>query len=148
MLSTGMYYAGPQWGYNPGFWEGLTPEQREVLMEASARSMARMVIAYNAKVDAGLEASKEAGGNIYEPEADLAAHVSEFRDRATASAADKAGTDFGIAEPQALIDDFVGTMQKWSDLLEGVDVSDEDALTELAMQEIFSKIDPATYGVE
>lgn len=148
LLSTGMYWSGPQWGYNPDFWAGLTPGQRAVLMEASARSMARMVIAYNAKVDAGLEASKEAGGNIYEPEADLAAHVSEFRDRTTASAADKAGTDFGIAEPQALIDDFVGTMQKWSDLLEGVDVNDEDALTELAMQQIFSMIDPATYGVE
>lgn len=148
LLSTGMYWSGPQWGYNPDFWAGLTPDQRAVLMEASARSMARMVIAYNSKVDAGLEASKAAGGNIYEPEADLVAHVSEFRDRATASAVDKAGTDFGVAEPQALIDDFVGTMQKWSDLLDGVDTSDEDALTALAMQEIFSKIDPATYGVE
>jgi TRAP-type C4-dicarboxylate transport system substrate-binding protein len=147
LLSTGMYWSGPQWGYNPAFWAGLTPEQRGVLMEASARSMARMVIAYNSKVDAGLEASKAAGGNVYEPEADLAAHVAEFRERTTASAAEKAGTDFGVAEPQALIDDFVGTMQKWSDLLAGVDTTNEDALTALAMQEIFSKIDPATYGV-
>lgn len=58
LLSTGMYWSGPQWGYNPDFWAGLTPEQREVLMEASARSMARMVIAYNEKVEAGLQASR------------------------------------------------------------------------------------------
>ncbi len=148
LLSTGMYWSGPQWGYNPEFWAGLTPEQRAILMEASARSMARIVIAYNTKVDAGLEASKAAGGNVYEPEADLAAHVAEFRDRTSASASTKAGADFGVAEPEALINDFVETMQKWADLLAAVDTTDEDALTALAMQEIFSKIDPASYGVE
>ena len=147
LLSTGMYYSGPQWGYNPEFWGSLTAEQREVLMEASARSMARMVIAYNEKVDAGLEASKEAGGNVYEPQQDLADHVAEFRDRTSAAAAKKAGTDFGVAEPDALIEDFETTMQKWIDLLADVDPADEDALTELAMQEIYSKIDASTYGV-
>lgn len=148
LLSTGMYWSGPQWGYNLDFWSGLTPEQHEILMEASARSMARMVIAYNEKVEAGLQASKDAGGNVYEPEDDLADHVAEFRDRTSAAAADKAGSDFGVAEPEALISDFEGTMQKWNDLLADVDTTDEDALTELAMQEIFSKIDAATYGVE
>lgn len=147
LLSTGMYYSGPQWGFNPTFWSGLTPEQREILMQASARSMARMVIAYGKKVDAGLEASKAAGGNVYEPEQDLADHVAEFRDRTSSSAAEKAGTDFGVADPEALISDFEKTMQKWSDLLANVDTSDENALTELAMQEIFSKIDATTYGV-
>lgn len=147
LLSTGMYWSGPQWGYNPGFWETLTPEQREVLMEASARSMARMVIAYGEKVDAGLEAAQAAGGNVYEPEEDLAQSVAEFRDRTSASAAEKAGTEYGIAEPEALIADFEATMQKWQDLLADVDKTDEDALTALAMQEIFDKVDAATYGV-
>ncbi|MBY6047836.1 C4-dicarboxylate TRAP transporter substrate-binding protein [Vannielia litorea] len=148
LLSTGMYYSGPQWGYNPDFWAGLTAEQRVVLMEASARSMARIVIAYGSKVDAGLEASKAAGGNVYEPEQDLADHVAEFRDRTTAAAVEKAGADFGVADPEALIGDFQATMQKWTDLLADVDTTDEDALTALAMEEIFSKIDPATYGTE
>lgn len=148
LLSTGMYWSGPQWGYNPDFWAGLEPQQREVLMEASARSMARMVIAYDEKVEAGLQASRDAGGNVYEPEADLAEHVAAFRDRTSAAAAEKARTDFGIAEPETLISDFEATMQKWQDLLAGIDASDEDALTELAMQEIYGKIDAATYGVQ
>ena len=147
LLSTGMYYSGPQWGFNPGFWASLTPAQREVLMAASARSMARIVLAYNGKVQNGLEASKAAGGNVYEPEADLVAHVTEFRERTTAAAAEKAGTDFGVAEPQALIDDFVAKMEKWQTLLAGVDATDEDVLTDLAMREIFAKIDASTYGV-
>ncbi|KIN70554.1 TRAP-T family transporter, DctP (Periplasmic binding) subunit [Sulfitobacter noctilucae] len=147
LLSTGMYYAGPQWGFNTAFWEGLTSGQREALMEASARSMARIVIAYGNKVEEGLAASKAAGGNVYEPEQDLAEHVAEFRDRASASAVEKAGTDYGLSDPEGVIGDFEATMQKWSDLLDGVDPKDEDALTEIAMKEIFSKIDASTYGV-
>ncbi|WP_102108581.1 C4-dicarboxylate TRAP transporter substrate-binding protein [Oceaniglobus roseus] len=147
LLSTGMYWAGPQWGYNPGFWAGLTADQRKVLMEASARSMARMVLAYKEKVQSGLEASKAAGGNVYEPEQDLLDNVKEFRDRTTTAAAEKAGSEYGVAEPQALIDDFVATMDKWEGLLAGIDATDEDALTELAMQEIYNKIDAGTYGV-
>ena len=148
LLSTGMYWSGPQWGFNPDFWASLTPEQREILMEASARSMARMVIAYNEKVEAGLAASREAGGNVYEPEEDLAASVAEFRERTSASAAEKAGTEYGLENPAEVISDFEATMAKWQALLADVDPTDEDALTELAVQEIYSKIDPATYGVE
>ena len=148
LLSTGMYWAGPQWGYNVDFWAGLSPEQRGILMEASARSMARMVIDYSEKVDAGLQASRDAGGNVYEPEADLAENVAGFRDRTSSAAAEKAGSEYGIADGAALISDFEATMQKWTDLLADVDTSDEDALTELAMREIYSKVDPATYGVE
>lgn len=148
LLSTGMYWAGPQWGYNPGFWASLTPEQREILMEASARSMARMVIAYNAKVEEGLQASMDGGGNVYEPEEDLAASVAEFRDRTSAAAAEKAGSEYDIDTPGKVIADFEATMQKWQDLLANVDPTDEDALTEIAMREIYSKIDPVTYGVD
>ena len=148
LLSTGMYWAGPQWGYNPEFWAELTPEQRGVLMEASARSMARMVIAYNEKVAAGLEATQAAGGNVYEPEADLAEHVAEFRDRTSRAAAEKAESEYGIEDGAALITAFEATMTKWTDLLADVDRTDEDALTALAMQEIYDPIDPATYGVE
>lgn len=148
LLSTGMYWSGPQWGYNPDFWASLTAEQRGILMEASARSMARIVIAYAEKVENGLEASREAGGSIYEPEEDLFAHVAEFRDRTSASAADKAGSEYGIEEPEALISAFENKMQEWADLLAEIDTSDEDAITALAMREIFDEIDPATYGVE
>ncbi|MEG3661963.1 C4-dicarboxylate TRAP transporter substrate-binding protein [Celeribacter halophilus] len=147
LLSTGMYWSGPQWGYNIDFWATLTPEDRAVLMEASARSMARIVIAYNAKVDAGLAASIAAGGNVYEPEQDLVDHVTTFRAKAAEGAIEKAESA-GVADPEALIGDFQDTMQKWADLLAEIEPTDEDALTALAMEEIYSKIDPATYGVE
>jgi TRAP-type transport system periplasmic protein len=148
LVSTGMYWSGPQWGFNRGFWATLTPEQRRVLMEASARSMARMVIAYNANVDNALEVAAAAGGNIYEPEADLVASVEAFRERMLESIHDIARDDFGIANAEEVVEDFIATMEKWKELLADVDPTDEDTMTELAMREIYAQIDPETYGVD
>ena len=148
LLSTGMYWSGPQWGFNRGFWGDLTPEQRSVLMEASARSMARIVISYNEKVDKALETAAAAGGQTYEPEADLAASVAAFREKSLASVYDTARDQFGIENAEEVVDQFRDTMEKWQALLADVDVTDEDALTALAMREIYADIDPATYGTD
>ena len=148
LVSTGMYWSGPQWGFNSGFWATLTPEQRSVLMEASARTMARMVIAYNTNVANALEVAAAAGGNIYEPEDDLMASVEAFRERMITSINDIARDDFEIANADEVVEDFLATMAKWKDLLADVDPSDEDALTEIAMREIYANIDPETYGVD
>lgn len=148
LLPTGMYWSGPNWGFNPGFWSGLTAEQRGVFMQASARSMARMIINYTAQAEAALETAKDKGGSIYEPEADLLASVEEFRAKTLDGVYDKATETYGLSDAKPVIDDFRATMDKWTALLAEVDTSDEDALAELAMSEIYGDIDPATYGIE
>lgn len=148
LLPTGMYWSGPNWGFNPGFWAGLTTEQRGVFMQASARSMARTVLNYTKQAEAALETATESGGNVYEPEADLAASVEEFRAKTLEGVYDKAAETYGLSDPKATIDDFRATMDKWTALLADVDTSDEDALTALAMSEIYGDIDPASYGID
>ncbi|OCX63797.1 C4-dicarboxylate ABC transporter substrate-binding protein [Thioclava sp. SK-1] len=147
LLPTGMYWSGPNWGYNPQFWSGLTADQRAVLMQASARSMARLVINYSAQAESALATAKDQGGNVYEPDADLKASVEAFRAKTLAEVYDKAGETYGLTNAQATIDDFRATMDKWTTLLADVDPTDEDALTALAMSHLFADIDPTTYGV-
>jgi TRAP-type transport system periplasmic protein len=117
-------------------------------MQASARSMARLVINYTAQAESALETAKEKGGNVYEPEADLAASVEDFRAKTLAGVYDKAAETYGLSDAKPVIDDFRATMDKWTALLADVDTTDEDALTALAMSEIYADIDPATYGVK
>lgn len=147
LVPTGMYWAGPMWGYNDDFWADLSEKDRGTLMEASARSMARLAIGYNASADAALVSAKEKGNTIYEPEQDLADSVAAFREQALANVYDLAASKYGIADPKTLIDDFRATMDKWQTLLATVDRQDEDALTALAMQEIYADLDPSSYGV-
>lgn len=148
LLPTGMYWSGPNWGYNPDFWSGLSADQRKVLMEASARSMARLVINYTAQAENALKVAQEKGGNVYEPEADLQASVDAFRDKTLEGIYDTAATTYGLKDAQGTIDDFRAKMTKWQELLAGVDTKDEDALTALAMEQIYADIDAASYGVK
>ena len=71
LLPTGMYWAGPEWGYNTDFWTGLSVEQRSVLMEATARSMARMIINYAQRAEDALTEAQEKGNTVAEPGEDL-----------------------------------------------------------------------------
>jgi TRAP-type C4-dicarboxylate transport system substrate-binding protein len=147
-LPTGMYWSGPNWGYNQSFWDSLSPEEHKVLMEASARSMARLIINYTAQAKSALEAAKSKGGEVFIPEADLTASVDDFRAKTLDGVYDKASEAYGMTNGQEVIDDFIATMDKWTKLLAQVDPTDEDALTELALSEIYGDLDPATYGVK
>ncbi len=147
LLPTGMYWSGPHWGYNPDFWASLSAEDREVLMEATARSMARMNINYIARAEEALEEAEAKGNNVYEPAEDLMGSVVSYREKALSRVYDTAKEKYGLDNGKEVIDDFRATYDKWEKLIAGVDRTDEDALTALAMQEIYDKLDPATYGV-
>ena len=146
LLPTGMYWSGPQWGFNSGFWASLSDEERDVFKEATAKSMTRMIVQYLGASEAALEEAASHGNNIYEPEEDLMASVEAFRDEALANVYDKARDEYGVEDPEALIDDFIATYEKWDALISEVDREDEEALAELAMEEIYNKL-PADYGI-
>jgi len=148
MLSTGMYWSGPQWGYNPGFWSSLTTEQRETLMRATARAMSQMIVNYVDSAESKLEQAKQKGNNVYEPADDLLASAEDYRANSVETAYRTAEETYGLSNGKAVIDDFIATHEKWEKLLADVDRSDIDALTDLAMREIYSKVDASTYGVQ
>lgn len=146
LLPTGMYWSGPQWGFNSGFWASLNDEQRDVFKEATAKAMTRMIVQYIDASEAALKEAASHGNNIYEPEEDLMASVEAFRNEALANVYDKARDEYGVEDSEALIDDFIATYEKWDALISEVDREDEEALAELAMQEIYNKL-PADYGI-
>lgn len=146
LLPTGMYWSGPQWGFNQGFWSNLNDQQRDVLKEATAKAMTRMVVQFLSASESAIEEAKDLGNNVYEPEDDLMESVESFREQALSSVYDKARDEYGVEDPEALIDDFLATYEKWQTLLEDVDRNDEEALSQLAMDEIYSKL-PADYGI-
>ncbi|MCO7228518.1 C4-dicarboxylate TRAP transporter substrate-binding protein [Halomonas sp. CnH100-B] len=146
LLPTGMYWSGPQWGFNSGFWASLSDEERDVFKEATANAMTRMIVQFLNASESALEEAAAHGNNIYEPEEDLMASVEAFRDEALANVYDKARDEYGVEDPEALIDDFIATYEKWDALISEVDREDGEALAELAMEEIYNKL-PADYGI-
>lgn len=149
VLPTGMYWSGPQWGWNRGFWnDELTPEDRRVIMEATARAMARMNINYIQRAEDALKEAEAKGNTIYQPGEDLMASVEAYRKKALEGVYKTAEEKYGLANGKEVIDDFRAIYAKWQELLSKVDRTDEDALTALAISEIYDKHDPATYGID
>ena len=148
VLPTGMYYSGPQWGFNPEFWASLMEEHRSILMEASAQTMATMMVNYIANAEAALETAAERGNTIHEPAEDLAKSADDFRAQAVEMAYGMADERYGLENGKELIDGFRATYERWQGLLDGIDRTDEAAIKDLAMREIYDKIDPAAYGLE
>ncbi|QDY70646.1 C4-dicarboxylate TRAP transporter substrate-binding protein [Qingshengfaniella alkalisoli] len=148
LLSTGMYWTGPQWGYNPGFWSDLTTEQRKILMQATAQAMSHMIVEYLGAAESSLEEAKAKGNNVYEPGDDLKASADDYRANSVDTAYTTAAETYGLDNGKEIIDDFIATYEKWEDLLADVDRNDPDALAQIAIDEIYGKIDAATYGVQ
>jgi TRAP-type C4-dicarboxylate transport system substrate-binding protein len=147
VLSTGMYYSGPKWGWNTDFWASLTPEQRRTIMDVTARSIARLAINYTKRANEALDEAAELGNTIHEPSEELMESVETFRENAIDDVYTAAEEKYGLDNGKEVIDSFRATYDKWEELLADVDVMDEDALTQLLQDEVFSKVDETTYGV-
>jgi len=146
LAPTGILWAGPHWGVNVQFWKKLNDGQREVLKEATARAMTRLVVQYLKSAESALEEAKAKGNTIHQPAADLQASIENYRAKQLTGIKDLASKKFGITDT-SVIDDFIATFDKWQALLQGVDRNDEAALAELALTHIYRKL-PASYGLD
>jgi TRAP-type C4-dicarboxylate transport system substrate-binding protein len=147
LLKMGPFFAGATWIYNRDFWNGLTPEQRKVIFEESARSVVRLQMAYDAAVDANLEAAKQAGKQLNEPSADLQKAYDDFVSGGMGGLAE-IGQKAGVENVDQSLTELSALMEKWQGLLASVDRTDEAALTALLQKEVYDKLDPNSFGVD
>jgi len=148
-LPLGVYFSGPMWGYNPGFWKGLKPEQRAMLLDTAARASARSSIAYLKNT---IDTEKEMGGKgvqMVKPSADLVAASNKFIEADAKElgkmSQQKFKVDLAVAE--GVINEYKAAVAKWEKLFAGVDPLDEQKRYEILKKELFDKVDVKTYGL-
>lgn len=133
--------------YNLEFWQEITPEQRRQLLDTTARNVVRAQIAYAQTVDSALAGAVERGVQMHEPHESLTKALADFRVNVIETYPSRTAKDRRVDDPTALAQEFLALQQKWTDLLEPVDRYDEDAVTALVVEEIYSKLDENTYGM-
>lgn len=148
VLKMSPFYAGNTYAYNPAFWASLTPEQRRALFNESARAMARMQIGYDAEFDKAMQAARDKGLTIAEPDASLQGAYDTWVKEGVGGMADIAKTTHKIEDPEALYASFRPYIEKWAKLLDGVDRKNEEALTAVIRTNLFDPIDVATWGLD
>ncbi|WP_375572713.1 C4-dicarboxylate TRAP transporter substrate-binding protein [Seohaeicola saemankumensis] len=148
-LAMSPFYAGVTWAYNPDFWADLTPEQRRTVFDVSAESLARLQVAYAREASEAREQAAAKGIAIIEPDASLQEAYDKWVADGVGDMAGIAASTHGIEDPEALFASFQGYVDKWSDLLSGLEQPyTAEALTALLQKNLYGPIDVNTWGLE
>lgn len=146
-LAVGNYYAGFEWGYNEGFWQALSEEERRVLFDQMAYYLAEHRVAFDADVDAAVESAKDGGMEVFEPDQSLIDSLEAFVTADETVLVEEAASR-GVEDPAAVLADFKAIIDRWDGLLADVDRTDTEALAKLARDEIYDPLDASAYGVD
>ncbi len=133
--------------YNKDFWSDIGPENRRKLLDLTARGVARVQIAYAQAVDKALKGSRERGLKINQPDASLVEALAKFRASLVDTYPGRTAKERRVTDPTDVAKEFLDLQAKWTKLLEGIDVNNEEAVTKLLSDEIFSKIDEKSFGL-
>lgn len=147
MQPMGPYFAGASWLFNKDSWSRISPENRKIIFEESAKAVAAAMVGYVQLGEDAFQAARDEGLNLQDASPDFVAALekfsSEIDDHMISS-----GKAAGIDNIEQEVADISAIMEKWEGLLEGVDRSDAAKLGELLWTEVYSKLDPETYGLQ
>lgn len=131
---------------NIDIWQGFSDEEREVILKASARSAAELTYRYHSDSQKDLVAAPEKGIEVLEPTAEVIAASDAFVAADLGVIETQFAKDYGIENAGEKIAEFSALVEKWKELTADIG-DDQEALAAVFWDEIFSKVDPATYGM-
>lgn len=148
-VSLGLYLAGPQWGANKSFWEKLTLAQRSSIFEAIASAMAKLSAYYLNPSPEFDNFIAEHNLNIYKPEQDLIDSLDHYRQIISSEIVPVAVEKYHLDRSAAkqMYPAFLEIYNKWEKLIANSDVTNLIEMKDLAMREIYNRIDLENYGV-
>lgn len=133
--------------FNVDVWADLTTEQREVILRGAAKMQAEMTLGYYelAKRDATEAPSR--GVQLVEPSAELLAATDTFVQGDLEVIKKQFSQDYGVTHAADKVEKMAALIEKWKGLTADV-ADDPEALAQVYWDEIFSKLDPASYGID
>ena len=131
---------------NKDYWQGLSPDMRSVLMRGTAGLAAGIVMAQVDIVDRGMKAGEEAGLIVANADDETMAAYTEFVSGDVAVIAQQFEEKYGLKNVGDKIDAFKGLLVKWKGLTDPIGF-DRAALEQVYWDEILSKVDLSSYGL-
>lgn len=147
-MNLGMYWSGPNWGINPGFWKDLSLDEKKIIFAANAKAMANLYVGYQAAVAAALEEAKAHGVTIMKPSADLDASIQEFAKSNLEEVYKTARDKYKVKDPEALVGRFLKVVDKWEKLFANIDRKDAAAIAAIIQSNLYDHIDLNTFAMK
>jgi len=127
-------------------WRSLTDQQRRVLLDASARGVAAATHSFYKVAQDNVEKAPELGVEIIRATDEMVAANQKFVEDDIKIIEAQFSKEYGVKDTQAKIEKVRGLIDRWRGLIANWD-GQEESLAQLFSQEIFSKIDASTYGM-
>ncbi|HEC71581.1 MAG TPA: hypothetical protein ENI28_07215 [Roseobacter sp.] len=127
-------------------WDGLSDQTKRAMIDGAAIGHAIATIDSVNQAEAILADPAAHGVELLEPAADLKAKAESFRETDMETVVALNRDDYGIADAAEQVVRFQELVAKWEALVKDIDPSDPKAVGDLYLQQIFSKIDPASLG--
>jgi len=126
-------------------WQGLGDEEKAALMKSNARLAAEMTWVYLEEASKGMNDSRAKGIEVAAASDELNTMNQKFIEEDLAAIVDSYREKFGVENGEDAIAGMRELAARWTKLIEGVE--NVDQLADLYWNEIYSKIDIATYGM-
>lgn len=132
--------------FNEDVWQDLTDEERTVILKGASRMQAQMTLDYYALAAKDAVGAPGMGVELVEPAADLIAATDAFVQDDIAVIEEQFSSDYGIEGAAGKIAEMTRLIEKWKDLTADL-AEDPEALADVYWEQIFSKIDPTSFGM-
>ena len=131
--------------FNTDVWADLTDAERSVILRGAARMQAEMTLGYYDLAQKDATGAPDAGVEIVDAAPDLVAATDAFVQEDLPVIAAQFEADYGVRNVEAKIGEMVRLVEKWKGLTSDLS-GDVAGLEQVYWDEIFSKLDPGTYG--
>ncbi|MFN3642600.1 MAG: TRAP transporter substrate-binding protein DctP [Gemmobacter sp.] len=132
---------------NRDSWARLTQDQRRAVLTAGARMSMKAWTENRRRNLAGLEAMEAAGKPVYQVSAEDRAAIDAFVEKDIGTVAGIFTNTYGVRNVDEKVEIIRGLVEKWKGLTNAVE-ADIDALADLYIEHVYSKVDVATYGLD
>jgi TRAP-type C4-dicarboxylate transport system substrate-binding protein len=143
----GTYFSTSNFATAQSTWESLSVEEREALARAANRANANFTERWGYEFpEIAREAAEEAGLTFRDADPAFVEAAQDFAVADRETAAEISAQRFGMDDAPARVEEFIRLVEKWTAISEEVD-HDEAAMAERVWDEVWSKVDFATYGL-
>ena len=134
--------------YNRDFWGARTDAERQAMMDQAVVSIVRTTQNFDLRAQKALEWAKEREIRITPPSEDLQAAYDKWAREDEKASVETVRKELGVENAGEIREIFEGYIEKWQGLLDGVDVSDGDALVKLFRENALADFDMSQYGLD
>ena len=143
----GGVFSGGSVSVNLNTWREFTSEQRKQFIRAAALSAGDITWRFQTRGESDLQDAIEAGVEVHQPDEELVEASRKFIEEDLERSAASYARD-GIDDADEKIDMMRPIVERWLDLMDEAEINSGEDLGNIYWEEVFSKIDEDTYGIE